>query len=241
MRNVLRAFTVLALASAAPAQAATVFDAFASFNGTNGAGNFRWASSAPPNPPTFLSTTPCVINNTICLGLPGGSFDLPGVFKSTGIASTSHPYQPLDRLLVHPGSASGLNAYFFAPTAGQYSYNVVLDNLAGGAVGVFAGTTAGGSFSTIGTGFLGSVGALRTFSGTLNLAANEFIIVGVNNAGSFINDSTGLRFTVTDLAVAAAVPEPATWMMMIAGFGFAGWRLRRKGRSSVMRPALAAG
>jgi hypothetical protein len=37
-----------------------------------------------------------------------------------------------------------------------------------------------------------------------------------------------LRFDITSTPPAAAVPEPATWMMMIAGFGLAGVSLRRR-------------
>lgn len=36
---------------------------------------------------------------------------------------------------------------------------------------------------------------------------------------------------------AGAVPEPATWAMMIAGFGFIGWRMRRKNPATVVRYA----
>jgi hypothetical protein len=36
-------------------------------------------------------------------------------------------------------------------------------------------------------------------------------------------------------AYVAAVPEPATWMMMILGFGVIGWRVRSR-RSAAARP-----
>ena len=40
---------------------------------------------------------------------------------------------------------------------------------------------------------------------------------------------TDFRITFSDgLAVAAAVPEPATWLMMLLGFGGIGYSLRRK-------------
>lgn len=235
--------TALAItfAISAPANAATVYDAFVSFNATNGAGNFSWISSAP-GAATLLTNTSCVINNTICLGLAGGAFNLPGVFKSTGLSSTTHPYQPLDRLLIHPGDTSALIGFFNAPVAGEYSFTATLDALTTGTtVGIFALHNAGGAVSTIGTGFLNTLGASRTFSGTYTLAANEFIAIGLNNAGNFSNDSTGLRFTVTRDELVSAVPEPATWAMMIVGLGLVGWSLRRGGRSSVSRPALASG
>jgi PEP-CTERM motif len=47
------------------------------------------------------------------------------------------------------------------------------------------------------------------------------------------NDSYGVRQIriETPIAVAAAVPEPATWMMLLAGFGLAGAALRRRRES----------
>jgi Asp-tRNA(Asn)/Glu-tRNA(Gln) amidotransferase A subunit family amidase len=48
-------------------------------------------------------------------------------------------------------------------------------------------------------------------------------------------------YTVTtpDDALAGAVPEPATWAMMILGFGAIGWSVRR-GRKSAQGSANAA-
>jgi hypothetical protein len=225
------ALAAAAALSASGVQADVTYDAFTSFNATNGAGNFFWASGTPTGA-TTLDTVACVINNTTCLGLPGAVDGLPGVFKSTGVASTSHPYQPLDRLLVHPGSASSLLAMFAAPVAGSYSFTATLDALtAGTSVAIFASTNASGAPVTIGTSFLGTLGQSHSFSGTYDLDAGETILIGVNNAGNYASDSTGLVFTVTQHS--AAVPEPAAWAMMIGGFGLAGAALRR-------RPAPAA-
>jgi hypothetical protein len=205
---------------------AVPYDAFDSFNGTQRAGNFGWVS-AVDQALTPLTAVSCVINNTICLGLQSGAFGLPGVFKSTGIPSSSHPYQPLDRLLVHPGSASSLIGFFIAPVAGEYSFQATLDALTTSTtVGVFALTNANGSTNVFASGFLGTLGATRTFSGTFGLDAGEVIGVGVNNGGNFAGDSTGLRFTVTQNV--AAVPEPASWAMMIGGFALAGAAARRR-------------
>jgi hypothetical protein len=40
--------------------------------------------------------------------------------------------------------------------------------------------------------------------------------------------SSGNSFELDNIAVASAVPEPATWAMMIVGFGVAGGALRRR-------------
>ena len=43
-----------------------------------------------------------------------------------------------------------------------------------------------------------------------------------------VNQYDNLRFEITSVAPGAAVPEPATWAMMIVGFGAAGALLRRR-------------
>jgi hypothetical protein len=214
------------------AHAATTCDAFTSFNGTQAAGNFSWLSSAP-NGVTPLSSESCVINNTICLGLPGAPNGLPGVFKSTGTASTTHTYMPLDRLLIHPGISSSLLGAFVAPTAGEYSYSIQLDGLtAGTSANTFALVVRNGQSTTLGTGFLLGLGSTAVFNGTQTLAAGESILIGLGNAGNYSSDSTGLRFTVTQLG-GNGVPEPAAWAMMIAGFGLVGGAMRRRTTTTV--------
>ncbi|KQT35179.1 hypothetical protein ASG29_03445 [Sphingomonas sp. Leaf412] len=47
----------------------------------------------------------------------------------------------------------------------------------------------------------------------------------------------GQRYTLRVVDAAAAVPEPATWLMMIAGFGLVGGMLRTRYRVTVRRPA----
>ncbi len=51
--------------------------------------------------------------------------------------------------------------------------------------------------------------------------------------GVTVTSQSGTAFTT----LAPGVPEPATWAMMITGFGCIGWGLRRR-RSTVSRPAL---
>ena len=44
--------------------------------------------------------------------------------------------------------------------------------------------------------------------------------------------STGNSFEVDNLAVGGAVPEPATWAMMIVGFGLVGGAMRRSRKAT---------
>jgi hypothetical protein len=57
----------------------------------------------------------------------------------------------------------------------------------------------------------------------------------INTTGPF----TSSLVSASSTAVAAAVPEPGTWLMMLAGFGFIGMGLRY-GRSRRL-PAQVAG
>ncbi len=63
----------------------------------------------------------------------------------------------------------------------------------------------------------------------------------LSGIGPFIGNFDTLYFSIAGVALfevsAAVVPEPATWALMIGGFGLAGARLRR-GRA--LRPATAA-
>jgi PEP-CTERM motif len=66
-----------------------------------------------------------------------------------------------------------------------------------------------------------------------NAYANVWI-VGAARSGYNVIDSTADGFKLKGLTVTAqAVPEPATWGMMIGGMGIAGMALRRRRRTAV--------
>jgi hypothetical protein len=44
----------------------------------------------------------------------------------------------------------------------------------------------------------------------------------------------GLRIFATDAAATGAVPEPATWAMMLLGFAGIGFQLRSSGKNRVL-------
>lgn len=224
----------LALATSAlvaPASAAT-FDAFTSFNGTQGAGNFFYLRAPISGGPASL------LNATIngCGALPGASScldtsggpngGLPGVYKSTTAFTYSTVNVPNDRLLFHPGPSDNVLSAWVAPTTSKYKITGLFNALDVSPTGVFIYrfTNAPGSLVVTGIGPLaaGNPNASLSFTQTLVLDAGEFYGFGVNPAGNYFNDSTGVNFTVT------AVPEPAAWAMMIAGFGLTGAMLRRR-------------
>ena len=57
-----------------------------------------------------------------------------------------------------------------------------------------------------------------------NLTAGQIVDFRVTRHNTIWNDSTGFSATLT------AVPEPATWALMIVGFGGAGAMLRSRRR-----------
>jgi hypothetical protein len=217
-----------ALALASTAQAAT-YDAFTSFDGTQGAGNFRYISLPPPSPPGQMATPltapsgACVVTSDFCLQAGGA---LPGVYKSDTTFSEGTYTVPNDRLLVHPGPTNAIGIFFIAPTAGVYDWEVdfsILDHSPSGVL-LLGVTNATGASVTTPFGMMNSTVTSLSRSGTIDLQQGQFFAVIVNAAGSYSNDSTGVNFTLST----AGVPEPATWALMILGFGATGAMLRRR-------------
>lgn len=176
-----------------------------------------------------------------CRGVSGfacatspSSFDFPVI----GVNTTSAPLTfetvtlPTDTLYFHPDNG-GTDAVlaFTAPTAGDYRFagtfsrldtvptggngvitiEAATGNYGGGASPIFSQTISNGTY---GSGF--------SFSNRLTLNAGQTVFFGVSNNGEYTYDSTGLVGTIT------AVPEPASWAMMLGGFGLLGAVARRR-------------
>ena len=193
---------------------------------------------------TGTSVTPYNSTTTSCFGVAGfscRSFAPVGSTSSNadvylpaiGYNTTGSPLNVVDAvtvpgfsLFLHPGDEA-LNSdsiiRFTSPTAGQYAVSGSFNRLD-------ASGNGNGTINSIYSDAIGPVSLFSTNAGTrtssfnltFNLAAGQSIYFAVNNAGNFQYDSTGLSGTI------AAVPESATWGMMILGFGVMGAAMRRR-------------
>ncbi len=228
MRTLLTAALLAAgsvAAFAAPAAAAT-YDAFASFNGTSTAGGFTYGvlDDTGPTPVfTAYNDTPgcaALISNTICTS--NGS--LPAAFQSTsGAHQSGSVIVPGDALILHPGPNAGQSSaiVFTTPHGGAYHYTIsafVADQNPSGVT--FESFIPGAFVATLAT--LTAANPTYSYSGTGYFPGGTALGIAVNYDGVYYNDSTGVNFTFT------TVPEPASWALMVAGFGLVGVAARRR-------------
>lgn len=97
--------------------------------------------------------------------------------------------------------------------------------IAGAPVWAQLGTSSGTCFNN-GCGYTGWIGSTYSIAAT----GTYQLRFGVTNFSDSLYQS-GLAFagvTLNDTPIGGAVPEPATWAMMLAGFGFAGYGMRRR-------------
>lgn len=231
--SIVAAALVMSALGAAPAYAQT-FDAFQSFTGTQGAGQFFYGEADPATPNTSgtlftTSNTGCFVAAPMCLQRTPGN--VPGFVKSLVAFEQGSVNVPNDRLLAHPGNDTMQTFLFFlAPTAGTYrvtsSFSIQDDSPTG--VGINLIRTTNGGLPLIFTALsqINAGNPTFNFAGTFNLGASEALGFGIDNAGNFNFDSTGINFRV------AAVPEPATWAMMMIGFGAVGASMRYRRRKT---------
>jgi PEP-CTERM motif len=223
-------FAALAFFVSTAAQAQTVYDAYSSFNGTQGAGNFTYGYTIGGVDTLFETNAGCAISGTTCLHSTindvGG---VPLALASATAFQFSTVAIPDDRLILHPGPNSQAFVRFTVPTTGVYAlaaaFNIADDSPTG--VGIYFSSFFNGVANSGFVGSLASVGSGNGLSyGFGSLNAGDSLTFRIDNAGNYTNDSIGTRFTAT--LAAGAVPEPATWFMMLLGFGFVGAVLRRK-------------
>lgn len=170
------------------------------------------------------------------------------IIDFTGTATnTSGPPQPnaacapLLKLAFGPAGTQGTS------NLGAFSYSQAHCTTGG------PGPYSGGQFSYFfgaGDSMTGTYSGLAALSGTQGLLNNTINLIVTGGTGRFLGGTgtiTGIgtvdfrqgaprqQLTLTGLLDLPGVPEPASWALMIAGFGLAGAVTRRRGRGMPAR------
>ncbi|MBN8816664.1 MAG: choice-of-anchor A family protein [Sphingomonas sp.] len=259
MKSFLVAVAALAAAVVQPASAATLIDydvyaagsayisggsygdiASGSFTNANGSGGGNFTSRVASN-------------NALTADAHTLSAYFAGL-TATGTL-TSGQYTPNAATLV--GSTSGINVFTIDGARWSQLYALSFSGLGSGAIVNIVGGGDYSNFINLNFGGLAAENVLFNFvdasSITMNgwnvggtvLAPDAFLTLrGGSVAGSVIVDgfhsegSTIGGHAFTGLAATTAVPEPASWAMMIVGFGMVGAALRRRRRGAIAALAV---
>lgn len=232
------ALVASAIAAAAPAYSATTYTSLAAFNAaTTGVTTNNFEGAAPETSTSLFAS-------------PSSTYAQPGftMQQSAGNAFLSDP-AGLSRFYYYDwGTGDVINTPYGQTMTITFNTAVTAFALD---LGVFYGapfpyppgtipgaaTTLYGSAVSIGTAqgsFLVNTATTRnfTFFGvTSDTAFTSFTITG---AGSTLGASTVFDNIRFGSAVSAAVPEPATWAMMIGGFGMVGGAMRYRRRKTTV-------
>ena len=129
--------------------------------------------------------------------------------------------------MVHPGASVYVVLRFTVPSTANYS--IFAQGLAGDIgdtdLSVLRNSNAGSALF-----FAPTTDTNLSFNTTVALAAGDTIDLVVGNKGSFLNDSTGAVFTLTNVGAISA-PEPGSVVLFTLG-GLV-WIVRRRVRGSL--------
>ena len=182
----------------------TGFTVIDKFNNTNGVTTgLNFQTQLPPANGTGAPPASSIPSGTSYLSVLGGGF------ATYSLASLLPSAIQFDW-----GSLDAYNTLTIATTAGSFIY--VPGNTGTGGAQMFPGTTDADGNQT-----QPDTNGRFTFTAALGQR-----VTGLTFA------SSANSFEVDNLAVSGAVPEPASWALMISGFGLVGFAMRRR-KSSV--------
>ncbi len=217
---------------AVSAHATTTYDVFSGY----GSSVFSYGSGVGAGLTPFSgSYNPCFTANFECMTSTGAD-SVPGVGRVTSGASAAFAtvLVPTGLVWMHPdnGATPPVSVVFTAPTSGTYTIKGFferLDTTAGAGSGVNYNVYDNGVSIASGNLPNTAYGETSAISDRLALAAGDHISFSVSNVGNaYSYDSTGLSAAIT------AVPEPATWVMMLVGLGGVGAAIRSRRKPAVV-------
>jgi PEP-CTERM motif len=143
--------------------------------------------------------------------------DLPGVFSQPG---------DLTELIFQPG-ADAVVVAFTAPTTGAYQISYVAQLLDQGSTGVEVGEGFGSIAAPNVTPIALLLPAVQKIrEAATRMRAGDAFFLSFTSIGAPTGDPAFDRISVS--MTVAQVPEPASWAMLIAGFGLIGAAMRRR-------------
>jgi hypothetical protein len=162
------------------------------------------------------------------VGLPGWTVDAGSVDVTTNASAWSPAYEGQNGLDINGWDAGTISQSFATILGEMYTVSFAYSRNAASAPNPATATvSAGGSFLDVVAANDGSFGSANNFL----WKTGSFTFVGTGNTETIslaatIPGNGGVFFD--NVSVSGAVPEPATWALMIGGFGMAGATLRRR-------------
>lgn len=237
MRKLLAALALTAMTTS-PAFAGVVFSD--NFDGENGGASALNYTGYANFASTGGGTTDLVADGDFSIACSGSCVDLdgsPGPGQLTSINSFAFNTGDLVRLTFDIGGSqrsSGSDDFFAGFTFGS---GIMVDDYGinfSGFDQILIPSTNTSAISTSSSIAFDAPFFTRSIFFTAGEAGSLNFLFGSNSA-----DNIGPLLDNVVLEIGAPVPEPATWAMMIFGFGLVGSALRRNRKSVTAKPALA--
>jgi hypothetical protein len=177
------------------------------------------------------------------IGAPGASFS-ETFAGQTVVGGNGISGSPTGPLTLAP--AGTIDVAFFSPGVSPDSNSLLPEPGNEGPLSVLFDTLANSFTFTMGSSDAGSTIDVRAFDAFGALTGSTTLTMGsgynvytLNGLGTYLgltflnnNDGAGVRFqNMSYNSVAGGVPEPATWAMMLVGFGAIGASMRHRRRS----------
>ncbi|WP_240047647.1 PEPxxWA-CTERM sorting domain-containing protein [Sphingomonas panacisoli] len=150
-------------------------------------------------------------------------------FSFTGSTPTSTPISASGTFTVTGSTITGISGQYNGATIDQlYAPGTVVDSVNDKIDNVFSSTAPYLTGNGVGFGIVGNNLLYNLYSTGANSYA--LYIATYPSTGSTAGSTNNTVSTFTVSRATGAVPEPATWAMMLVGFGAVGGALRRRSK-----------